>query len=44
MPPETTEAVDGQVDKKVLEAGAAAAIAADQADAEKAEAEQNNSK
>jgi small-conductance mechanosensitive channel len=34
MPPETTQTADGEVDKKVLEAGAAAAAAAAQAEEE----------
>ncbi|MBT8368855.1 MAG: mechanosensitive ion channel family protein, partial [Deltaproteobacteria bacterium] len=44
LPPETTETADGEVDKKVLEAGAAAAAAVEQAEAEQAAAEQKEQK
>jgi small-conductance mechanosensitive channel len=44
LPPETTEKAEGEVDKKVLEAGAAAAAAVEQAEAEQAAAQQKEQK
>ena len=44
LPPETTQTADGEVAKKVLEAGAAAAAAIEQAEAEQAAAKQKKAK